>query len=214
MSVGVVAWPEYLKRRQSSPEECLHDTFELCQPVAERMRDAELVNEVRATGNFSYQSRAMTGQRFMLLGDAYAFVDPVFSSGVYLAMNSAELASETVDECMRNPARTRKALKHYDRTVRRGLKVMSWFIYRFTSPAMHALFMNPRNYFRVQEAVTSMLAGDVFGRAPINRPLAAFRLLYRLTQFGMFVDQIRNWHRRRRQVGIQFRGGTTSQDEI
>lgn len=214
MSVGVVAWPEYLKRRQSSPETFLRETFELCQPVAERMKDAELVNEVRATGNFSYESRAMTGQRFMLLGDAFAFVDPVFSSGVYLAMNSAELAAETVDECMRNPARTRKALKYYDRTVRRGLKVMSWFIYRFTSPAMHQMFMNPRNYFRVQEAVTSMLAGDVFGRAPIGRPLAVFRVFYRFTQLGRFMDQFRNWYRRRRQVRIQFRGGTTNQDEI
>lgn len=214
MSVGVVAWPEYLRQRKGTPENFLKQTFELCPGVAERMRNAELVNEVRATGNFSYQSRHMTGDRFLLLGDAFAFVDPVFSSGVYLAMNSAELAAETVDECMRDPARTRRALKRYDRTVRRGLKQMSWFIYRFTSPAMHQMFMNPRNYFRVQEAVTSMLAGDVFGRAPIGKSLLAFRFFYRMTQLGHLVGQVRNWRRRRRQTAIEFRGGTTSQDEI
>ena len=95
----------------------------------------------------------------MLVGDAYAFIDPVFSSGVMLAMNSGAAAAETIDVCRRHPARAAQALKRFDRLMRHGPKQFSWFIYRVTNPTMRELFLGPRNALRMQEALLSLLAG-------------------------------------------------------
>ena len=66
----------------------------------------------------------------MLIGDAFAFVDPVFSSGVYLAMNSAFAGAEVVDTWLRDPRAAQPLAKHFDRSVRHGIRYFSWFIYR------------------------------------------------------------------------------------
>ena len=71
------------------------------------MKDAKLTRPVTATGNYSYLSSKMTGDRCLMLGDAFAFVDPIFSSGVLLAMKSAFFGADAVDACLRDPcART------------------------------------------------------------------------------------------------------------
>jgi flavin-dependent dehydrogenase len=180
MSVGAVCKPEYLKNRNVPAEQFLLDTIALCPGVAQRLKHATLASEVTATGNYSYQSRRMTGKNFLLAGDAFAFIDPVFSSGVHLALNSAFLAAETVDGLLREPRTAARRLAAFERQVRRGLGVFSWFIYRITTPAIRDLFMNPENMFRVREAVTSVLAGDIFRHTPLRWPLTAFRAIYRI----------------------------------
>ena len=144
------------------------------------MSDASLAYPVTATGNYSYQAEHMAGDRYIMVGDAYAFIDPVFSSGVFFAMNSAFAGAETVDAWLRNPSR-RSPRSRFDRTVRRGLASFSWFIYRMTSPTIRDLFMTPRNLFRVQEALLSLLAGDVFRGTPIYWSLRAFKGVYYIT---------------------------------
>ena len=180
MSVGAVCKPEYLKHRTVPAEQFLLDTIDLCPGVAKRLEHATLASEVTATGNYSYQSRRMTGENFLLAGDAYAFIDPVFSSGVHLALNSAFLAADAVDGLLREPHTAARRLAAFERQVRRGLGVFSWFIYRITTPAIRDLFMNPENMFRVREAVTSVLAGDLFRETPLRWPLTAFRGIYRI----------------------------------
>lgn len=178
MSVGAVCKPEYLKQRSVPVERFLLDTIALCPGVAQRLTKATLDGEVTATGNYSYQSRRMTGRNFLLAGDAFAFIDPVFSSGVHLALNSAFLAADAVDGILRNPASAPRELRRFERGIHKGLGVFSWFIYRITSPAIRDLFMNPQNPLRVREAVTSVLAGDLFRDTPLRLPLLAFRLIY------------------------------------
>lgn len=180
MSVGAVCKPEYLKNRNVPAGQFLLDTIALCPGVAQRLEHATLASEVTATGNYSYQSRRMTGKNFLLAGDAFAFIDPVFSSGVHLALNSAFLAAEAVDGLLREPRTAARRLAGFERQVRRGLGVFSWFIYRITSPAIRDLFMHPENMFRVREAVTSVLAGDLFRDTPLRWPLTAFRGIYRI----------------------------------
>ena len=88
MSVGAVCYPEYLKTREGPVEDFLWQTIRLSPGVTQRMKDARLVGEARATGNFSYNASRMYGRKgenYLLIGDAYAFIDPVFSSGVHLA---------------------------------------------------------------------------------------------------------------------------------
>ena len=177
-SVGAVVWPYYLKSRSAPVDEFFLATIALCAPLAQRLATATLISEVEATGNYSYSSTRTHGQGYLLLGDAYAFIDPVFSSGVMLAMNSAFVGADAVDACLRTPARARAALRAFDRSVRRGPREFSWFIYRVTTPTMRELLLAPRNLLRMKEALMSVLAGDIFGRTPIWKSVRAFKLTY------------------------------------
>ena len=212
MSVGAVCWPEYLKQRRSTPEEFLWETIKLCPSVYARMGAARMIAPARATGNYSYSAGNMYGRRFLLIGDAFAFIDPVFSSGVFLAMNGAAASAEVVDRCLRQPWLTTKLLARHERRVRRGITRISWFIHRFTSPAMHRLFMSPRNIAHMQEAVISVLAGDLYRKTPIGAPLMLFKALYYLTSAANLRHSWRRFRLRRRSTRVAFTGGTTPQD--
>jgi len=194
----MVTWPYFMKTRgQRSLAQFLADGIALCPGLAERLRGAELVNEVEATGNFSYVSERNHGSNYLLLGDAYAFIDPVFSSGVWLAMNSGVIGAETIDACLKNPAAAGAALKRFDRLMKRGPKEFSWFIYRVTNPIMRDFFMGPKNIFRVKEALLSVLAGDIFGKTPIWNSLRLFKLFYYTANVLQPRRAFRGWQRRR-----------------
>lgn len=200
-SVGAVTWPYYMKTRgERSPERFLLDTIALCPPLAERLRNAKPEGRTEATGNFSYVCDRTHGPDYLLLGDAFAFIDPVFSSGVMLAMQSAFAGAEAADTCLREPAKAAQALKRFDRTVRRGPKVFSWFIYRVTNPTMRDLFMEPKNVFRAKEALLSVLAGDIFGATPIWPSVLAFKSIYYLRSLFYLKRTFLAWRRRVRNI--------------
>jgi len=180
-SVGAVVWPAYMKERRLPLAEFFLATIAKCAPLAARLDQAQLVSSVEATGNYSYSASHSCGERYMMVGDAYAFIDPVFSSGVWLAMNGAAVGADAIDTCLRHPARARQALREFDRVMRRGPRVFSWFIYRVTSPAMRDLFMNPRDLLGMKRAVLSVLAGDIFLKTPIWNSLRMFKAIYLLT---------------------------------
>jgi flavin-dependent dehydrogenase len=196
-SVGAVCWPQYLKTRKVEPAAFLLETIALCPAIAERLRDAKLVSPVTATGNYSYKAKRMAGRGYIMLGDAFAFIDPVFSSGVYLAMKSGFEGAKAVEICLRDPSRADSALKAFDREIRRGLGTFSWFIYRVTTPTLRNLFMAPRNILRVQEAVMSLLAGDVFGGSPIQSRLALYKAIYYIKSFLIAGQSLAAWKKRR-----------------
>jgi flavin-dependent dehydrogenase len=214
MSVGAVCWPEYLKTRTCSPEEFLWQTIRLCPPVSARMRNAGLVDKARATGNYSYTSKRMYGDGYILVGDAFAFIDPVFSTGVLLAMSGAAFGADAVDAYLRDPSSALPLFRRFERKMRGGITTVSWFIYRFTSPVMQELFMAPRNVLRMQEAVTSVLAGDVFGSTPLRVPLSAFKVIYYFTFMMRWSRAWRSEKRRRLSVGVQYDGGTLPEDRL
>ncbi len=196
-SIGAVTWPTYLKTRKKPVQDFFFDLIAQCPALAARLKDAELVSEIEATGNFSYACDRSHGPNYLLLGDAYAFIDPVFSSGVMLAMNSAFVGADAVDACLRQPEKAARALKHFDRMMKHGPKEFSWFIYRVTNPTMRDLFMSPRNVFRVKEALLSVLAGDIFGRTPIWRSLLVFKVIYYLASLTNLKRTIGAWKRRK-----------------
>ena len=207
-SVGAVCFPDYLKQRRGQTEQFLMQTLETMPELHRRMHGAQRVAPVHVTGNYAYECTRMSGPGWVMLGDAYAFVDPMFSSGVYLAMDSAEQGAATVDAALREPARERALLAAFERRLNRGLDEFKWFIYRFTSPTMKALFASPHNLWQVEQAVVSMLAGDVFDSKPVLRRLRLFRLIYAIQALGMVPAALRGWLRRRRQVGEAFGGDT------
>ena len=213
MSIGAVCHPDYLKARKGTNEDFLMDTLRLCPVGFERLRNATRIAEVRATGNYSYTSDRMAGPGYVMVGDAFAFIDPVFSSGVYLAMNSAENAASLVDEVLDDRSKEARLQREYDKTVRKGITLFSWFIYRFTTPGMRWVFKNPRNIFRMQEAVTSMLAGDVFRLPEIHSRFRALKLVYAVRTVAELKAYVTNFLQRRRNSREGFDGGTLSVDE-
>jgi len=132
-----------------------------------------------------------------MIGDAYAFVDPVFSSGVYLAMQSA-FDGVGVVEAVLDRRREAAALRRaFDRKVERGPREFSWFIFRVTNPTMREFFMAPGNPLRVKEALISLLAGDIYGKTPIWPSIFALKALYYLVSIGNLGRTVRAWRRRR-----------------
>ncbi len=199
-SVGAVCWPAYMKSRSTDPTTFFMQTIAQCPEIAARLTEAELTAPVTATGNYSYHSDHMSGAGYLMVGDAWAFVDPVFSSGVYLAMNSAMLGADVVDSVLKDPAQAPQLYREFERTVRRGVKTFSWLIYRMTSPVIRKLFMAPRNVFGVQSAVVSLLAGDVFRSGPVRPRLYLFRVIYYLNFLGTLPTALRAWRKRRRDI--------------
>jgi flavin-dependent dehydrogenase len=204
MSIGAVCYPDYLKTRRGAREDFLQQTLEAIPSVAERLRGAERVAPVHVTGNYSYACSRMSGPGWVMAGDAYAFIDPVFSSGVFLAMDSAEQAAGVVDGALRDPASERRLQRAMAKRLKRGLGHFSWFIHRFTTPVMRELFAHPRNLWQIEQAVISMLAGDVFDNPRVRRRLRAFRLIYALTALRLAPSTLRSWLRRRRDARSAF----------
>lgn len=212
MSIGAVCWPDHLKQRRAGNREFLLETLRSIPELSRRMERAEIVGNLHATGNYSYECRDMCGPRWIMAGDSFAFVDPIFSSGVYLAMHAAEQAADVVNGVLRDPRRERALQRHYERGIRRGLSTLSWFIHRFTSPAMRKLFAGPRNVFGVERAMISMLSGDVYRDNGVQWRLEIFKMIYRVASLGDLKAQARSRRLRRQQARAEFTGGTTGQD--
>jgi flavin-dependent dehydrogenase len=200
-SVGATCAPAYLKSRNKPLQEFFQDTIALAPPLAERLRQAELVDgQVWATGNFAYSASRASGERWLMLGDAYAFIDPVFSSGVYLAMANAFAGVEVVANTLDQPRRAAAARRRYAAHVNKGPREFSWFIYRMTNPAMREMFMHPQNVLRAKEAVLAVLAGDIYGKSPIQPSLHFFKFVYYLGAIKRWKATWAAWQARRRNV--------------
>ena len=183
-SVGAVCPAAFFKNRGTDLPAFFRQIIASSPEIADRLRDAELVGEVTATGNYSYSSRQTSGDRFLMVGDACAFIDPVFSTGVYLAMVSAFAAADAVSGCLASPRKAARLLRRYDARTQRALGSFTWFIYRIREPAMRNLFMSPRNIFRMEEAVLSILAGAIFEGWPVRARLYLFRMIYYVTKLS------------------------------
>ena len=211
MSIGAVCDPGYIKSRNESLDDFLLKTINGMVGIRSRIRDAEQDRPAQATGNYSYLSSRMMGDGFLMIGDAFAFVDPVFSSGVHLAMSGAERGLDVARTWLEGDRRAyRNACRSYEKITRRGLETFAWFIYRFRTPTMAYLFSNPRDYFRLVEGVVSMLAGDVFTNRAVRRRLMMFKSIFAVVTLLMRLGIIDNTKasrpRRRRPTGSMVSG--------
>ena len=177
-SIGAVCMPDYLRSRRGALDDFFFDTIRLCPKLWAIVRRGELASPVRGAGNYSYRASRAFGPGYLMIGDAYAFVDPVFSSGVYLAMSGAERAVEAVDQMLDRPERADRLFAAYQRQIDRSIGKFAWFIYRFNTPALRSMFMGPRNVLGMRQAVISMLAGDVYVNRGLSWRLALFKVFY------------------------------------
>ena len=95
-SIGVVGDHKYLLKDRGTPAEIFAEELQLCPRLAERLENAELVSEHRVAKEFSYRTQRQAGDGWVLVGDAFGFIDPIYSSGVYFALKSGEMAADTI----------------------------------------------------------------------------------------------------------------------
>ena len=97
VSVGVVASPEYLFRDSYRHEDVFPREVELCGPLSSWLAEASPVGPLRGLRRLAYLNRQVVGNGWVMVGDAAGFLDPIYSSGLFLALASGELAAECID---------------------------------------------------------------------------------------------------------------------
>lgn len=125
-------------------------------------------------------------------------LDTIFSTGVFLAMHGAVVGADTVETCLDDPRRARRALDAYDASVHRGVRAFSWFIYRVTTPGLRDIFMSPNNRYRLRDALLSVLAGNVLRSRRLGMRLLALKALYYVISAGNLKASLMAWRKRRR----------------
>ena len=176
-SVGLVAPGDYMRAREGSIDAFFDSHVARHPHVAAMLADASPANRLQATGNFSYRATEAAGASHVKVGDAYGFLDPIFSTGVHLALTSAREAAAAVRDCLASPSRRAARLAVYDRSIRRRLSFVSWFVYMIHDPAFRHLMLHPKNVLGVELAVISLLSGDFDPDLRLRSRIALFKLL-------------------------------------
>ena len=160
-SIGVVMDTAKFRALKLAPEVAL-EKFIAEQPLMmERMKNAARVSPVYSAGDYSYRNSKLCGDRWLLAGDAAGFIDPVFSSGVFLAIMSAEKAADTLDEVLRDQSLKRRLFKRYARRVNRIMDMYLTFVNSwYSGKEFLEVFLNPTETMQIAAAVNAVLAGN------------------------------------------------------
>jgi flavin-dependent dehydrogenase len=166
-SVGVVLHQRAFKARSGSLEALFEEMVAASPTVSGGLAGATRVTAVHPVANFSYRTEPAVGDRFVAIGDAVVFVDPVFSTGVYVAMQSAELASEVIVRAFRAGDFRAGRFDAYRRRVDAGTALFFEFIERYYDPAFLDVFFAPRPPATLKDALTTVFAGGAFLEQPL-----------------------------------------------
>lgn len=182
-SVGVVLDGAVFKKSGLSPEDFLQEAIEEQPLLTRMMQEAERVTPVRSAADFSYRSTRLTGERWMLAGDAAGFIDPVFSSGVFLAVLAGEQAADALHVVLDQPAKQKKLFKRYERNINKAMDVYLRFVDAWYSKEFIEVFLHPQDFFQIPPAVNAVLGGNAGTDFPIRWRMWIFYMLVRLQRF-------------------------------
>jgi geranylgeranyl reductase family protein len=176
-SIGVVLDNETFRSSKQSPEDFLEQAL-LEQPViVERMREARRVSDAHVAADFSYRSTKLYGDRWLMAGDAAGFIDPIFSSGVFLAVFSGELAADALHEVLDQPRKVRKLFPRYEKQVNRAMDVYLRFVNAWYTKEFIEIFSAPRPVLNLPPAVNAVLGGNIGGEFAIKWRMWVFYFL-------------------------------------
>jgi flavin-dependent dehydrogenase len=159
-SLGVVAPFDYLFDRQSSHEETYMAELAACPAVNERLTEAERIGEFKATRDYSYRCTEVAGDGWVLVGDAYGFLDPLYSSGVLLAFKSGELAADAVNDGLARGDTSGHQLGRWRDMFNQGVDRMRRLVCEYYDGFSFGKFV--RRYPHLKGRVTDLLIGDLF----------------------------------------------------
>lgn len=163
VSVGVVASPDYLFDRSDDLEAVFLREVERCRPLSERLAKAGRTAPVRGIRRLAYRNREITGDGWVMVGDAAAFLDPVYSSGLFLALTSAELAAGSIHTALQAGDVSAAQLGAFTGPLTNGVLVIrqligAFYDSNFSFRAFLARFPEQRT------ALINCLVGDVIGK--------------------------------------------------
>jgi flavin-dependent dehydrogenase len=170
-SVGCVLHQRVVKARQGPIDQLFEEMVQACPTVRRGLEGATRVTDVHRVANFSYRTEPAAGDRFVAIGDAVTFVDPIFSAGVYIAMQSAELVAGVVGDQFRTGEFRAARLDFPRRRIARGTGLFFTLIERYYDPAFMDVFFSPRPPpvlgKAMRRTLTMALAGGAFLRQPL-----------------------------------------------
>jgi flavin-dependent dehydrogenase len=161
-SVGVVGDLERLMSDKSrSPEQKLEDEIANCPGLADRMPGSERVSPVHVISDFSYRATRCAGDGWVLIGDAFGFLDPMYSSGVFLALKSGEMAADAINEAFAKNDFSGAQLGKWGEELAGGMSVVRKLVYAFyTKDFSFGRFV--KTFPEKKDDVVAILVGDVF----------------------------------------------------
>jgi len=175
-SVGIVADPEYLlKGRGQDLAKIYQEEIEKCEPCRKRVAPGTRVDKIYSILDYSYRSKHNAGNGFIIIGDAYGFLDPIYSSGVLLALKMAELAADAIHDAFNHDDFSAARLGQYQAKLDRGIESMRKLVYAFYNEGFSfAGFL--RKYPEERVHIINLLIGDVFkeGVDSVYGPMSEF----------------------------------------
>jgi len=178
-SVGIVADPDYLvKDRGQDLAKIFHEEIEKCESCRRRLVDATRTDKIYSIIDYSYRSRQSAGDGFILIGDAYGFLDPIYSSGVLLALKMAELATDAIHDAFKANDFSAARLGQFQTKLDLGIESMRKLVHAFYSDGFSfSQFL--RKYPDQRVNIINLLIGDVFkeGVDKIYSPMSEFAVI-------------------------------------
>jgi flavin-dependent dehydrogenase len=160
VSIGIVAPFDYLFKNRESHEQTYGEEVENCPAVKERLSEAKRVTGYFATRDYSYRATEVAGDGWVLIGDAFGFLDPLYSSGVLLALRSGEMAADAIVEGLEKGDTSRRQLGKWGPVFNEGVDRMRRLVCEYYDGFSFGQFV--RSYPHLQGTVTDILIGDVF----------------------------------------------------
>ena len=176
-SVGVVLDSETFRKSKLSSEDFLKQALAEQPTIAKRMINARRASKVHVEADFSYRSAHLHGDRWLLTGDAAGFIDPIFSSGVFLAVYSGEKCADALNEVLDRPRKAKRLFAKYERSVNRAMDVYLRFVNAWYTKEFIEVFLAPRNVLGLAPAVNAVLGGNVGNSFPIRWRMWVFYFL-------------------------------------
>ena len=182
-SIGVVCDTALYRQAKESPEQFLEDSLAGQPFLARRMTRARRVTPAYASADFSYRQSRLTGERWLLAGDAAGFIDPVFSSGVFLALLAGEQCADILDIVLDHPSKARRLFAKYERLLRRVMKSYLRFVDAWYSKEFIEVFLYPQDVLQIPPAVNAVLGGNVSGSFAIRWRMSVFYFIVWLQRY-------------------------------
>jgi len=183
MSIGVVMDIADFKALKQGPEDALDAMLREQPEIWSRIAHSTRVSPVRSEGDYSYRNRRLTGDRWMLAGDAAGFIDPIFSTGVFVAIESAEQAANAVHAVLENARCRAGVFKKYEREMNRVMDLYLRFVSKWYKPRFIEVITNPVNKFQLAPVINSMLAGNIKSSFTLWSRMEAFYLVTFLQRY-------------------------------
>jgi geranylgeranyl reductase family protein len=180
VSVGVVMDTAAFRARRQSPEEVLAHFLREQPVMRERLTGARRVTKVYASGDYSYRNETFYGRNWLLAGDAAGFIDPIFSSGVFLAILGGERAADALLAALDEPAGAPAAFRRYERHLEKVMNLYLRFVQSWYRQEFVETLLAPREFFQVVPAVNAVLAGNMGQSFALRWRLWLFHTIVRL----------------------------------